>query len=74
MTPTVWPATVRQSIAKQLSLSRHSDVNTWAQVVARSDDSDQFDEFCQRLHQHDQYRGLDFKNTFPEMAIHINDR
>lgn len=74
MTPEVWPAIVRQRIAKHLGSSQHSDVNTWAQVVARSDDSDQFDEFCKRLHQHDRYRGLDFANTFPEMASYINDR
>ena len=74
MTPAVWPAIVREHIAKHLSSSEHSDVNTWAQVVDRSDDSDQFDEFCRRLQQHDQHRGLDFANTFPEMAIYINDR
>ena len=74
MRPTVWPATARDHIVKQLGRSLHTGVETWAQVVANSDDTDQFDEFCVRLHQHDQYRGLDFTTTFPEMAIYINDR
>jgi hypothetical protein len=46
---------------------------TWSQVVANSDDSDQFDEFRRRLRQHDQFRGLDFDITFPEIATYIND-
>jgi hypothetical protein len=74
MRPTVWSARARNQIVKHLSNSLHADVETWAQVVADSDDSDQFDEFCGRLQQHDQHRGLDFTTTFPEMAIYINDR
>ena len=74
MRPTVWSAQARDQIVKHLSNSSHADVETWAQVVADSDDSDQFDEFCARLQQHDQHRGLDFTTTFSEMAIYINDR
>lgn len=74
MRPTVWTTPARDHIVKHLGASLHNDVRTWAQVVARGNDSDQFDEFCRRLKQHDQYRGLDFANTFPEMADYINDR
>jgi hypothetical protein len=74
MKPTVWPAQARDQIVKHLSSSHQLDVRTWAQAVANSDNSDKFDEFCTRLHQHDQYRGLDFTMTFPEMAVYINDR
>lgn len=69
MRPTVWPN--RAHIATQLENSGHEDVRTWASMIANADESDLFDEFCTRLHQHDRYRGLDFANTFPEMATYI---
>lgn len=73
MRPTVWPARARDFIQSHLEKSQHPDVVTWSQVVANSDDSDQFDEFRRRLRQHDQFRGLDFDITFPEIATYIND-
>jgi len=69
MRPTVWPEC--HSIADELDKSRHEDVRTWAGMIRTSSDSDQFEEFLKRLHQHDQYRGLNFANTFPEMAPYI---
>jgi len=66
MRPTVWPN--KQYIVNHLSHSHYEDVRTWARMIANADHSDQFEQFCQRLHQHDQYRGLDFAKTFPEMA------
>jgi hypothetical protein len=66
MRPTVWPN--KQHIVGHLSRSQYEDVRTWAEMIDNSDDSDQFEEFCKKLHQHDQYRGLDFSQTFPEMA------
>ena len=74
MRPTVWPQQARDRIAEHLNASAYPDVKTWAQAIANGNDSDQFDEFCDRLRQHDQYRGLDFATTFPEMAIYLNDR
>jgi hypothetical protein len=62
----VWPNT--QYIIGHLFQSQYEDVRTWAGMIDNSDDSDQFEEFCKKLHQHDQYRGLDFAQTFPEMA------
>ena len=69
MRPTVWPD--QHGIATQLDKSRHEDVRTWAGMITNTTDSDQFDEFVKRLHQHDQYRGLDFSKVFPEMASYI---
>jgi MoaA/NifB/PqqE/SkfB family radical SAM enzyme len=69
MRPTVWPD--QHGIATQLDKSGHEDVRTWASMIRTSSDSDQFEEFCKRLHQHDQYRNLNFANTFPEMAPYI---
>jgi MoaA/NifB/PqqE/SkfB family radical SAM enzyme len=69
MRPTVWPN--RDHIMSHLESSKFADVRLWARVVASTDESDLFDFFCQRLHQHDQYRGLEFKHVFPEMAPYI---
>lgn len=66
MRPSVWPNT--QYIIDHLFQSQYEDVRIWAGMIDNSDDSDQFEEFCKKLHQHDQYRGLDFAQTFPEMA------
>ena len=69
MQPEVWPN--KQLIVDQLMQSAHDDVQNWARLIKNVDHSDQFNEFCRRLHQHDQYRGLDFARTFPEMASAI---
>jgi MoaA/NifB/PqqE/SkfB family radical SAM enzyme len=66
MRPEVWPN--KQHIVKHLESSGFEDVRTWAGLIANTGESDQFEKFCDKLHQHDQYRGLDFSNTFPEMA------
>jgi organic radical activating enzyme len=69
MSPAVWPD--KEHIVKKLQLSQFDDVNTWAGMIADTNESHLFDEFCKKLHQHDQYRGLDFKIIFPEMAPYI---
>jgi MoaA/NifB/PqqE/SkfB family radical SAM enzyme len=69
MRPTVWPD--REHIVKKLQHSEFEEVRAWAAMVRDTDESDLFEEFCQRLHQHDQYRGLDFRIIFPEMAPYI---
>ena len=66
MRPGVWPN--RQYIIDHLMTSEYADVKDWAKLIENVDDSAQFEEFCNRLHQHDQHRGLDFATTFPEMA------
>jgi radical SAM protein with 4Fe4S-binding SPASM domain len=71
MRPTVWPEAVRKFIANQLQKSQHSDVQVWSELILNNNDSKYFTEFKQRLQQHDQHRGLDFKKTFPEMAPYL---
>lgn len=71
MRPTVWPDTTRQMIADKLKNSQYPEVQTWANVLESDNDSDQFDQFRQRVIQHDQYRGTDFAQTFPEMAKYL---
>ena len=69
MRPTVWPSQVH--IVNHLQKSQHQDVLDWAKLISNTSDSDLFDEFCNKLHQHDQYRGLNFADIFPEMAPYI---
>jgi len=68
MRPTVWPGPAKNMIEQHLRQSAHPDVTVWADLLTREDDSEHFDEFRTRLAQHDQYRGLDFGTTFPELA------
>ena len=69
MRPTIWPD--KEHIVKKLQLSQFDDVKTWAHMIADTTDSELFEEFCKKLHQHDQYRGVDFRTIFPEMAPYI---
>jgi sulfatase maturation enzyme AslB (radical SAM superfamily) len=71
MRPSVWKDRARNIIIEKLQQSQHADVVTWSQLIANTNDSEHFDQFCNRLQQHDQYRGTDFKTTFPELANYI---
>jgi MoaA/NifB/PqqE/SkfB family radical SAM enzyme len=71
MRPTVWKQLARNFIVEHLESSKHSDVLTWAELIKNTDDSKHYDLFVEKLHQHDQYRNLDFKKTFPELAPYI---
>ena len=74
MRPTVWPSTVRTHIAEHLKSSTHEDVRNWSQLLQNQDDSDKFDKFKTYLLQHDQYRGLNFAQTFQELSGFLNDQ
>ena len=71
MRPTVWPESTRRAIADHLAVSKHPEVQLWSELLNNNDDSKHFDEFCKRIIQHDDYRGLDFKTTFPELTQYI---
>jgi MoaA/NifB/PqqE/SkfB family radical SAM enzyme len=71
MRPTVWSDLARQEIINQLSKSNHAEVQKWAQLMINENDSNLFDMFTTRLHQHDQYRKVNFASTFPEMAKYL---
>lgn len=67
MRPSVWPSAAKQCIIDNLDRD-NVDCRTWADLISNTDDSDRFDLFRERLAWHDRYRGLDFMQTFPEMA------
>jgi hypothetical protein len=71
MRPTVWPEPARQHIIDHLKHSQHADILAWINLLSTTDDSIMFNEFRQRLVQHDQFRALDFKITFPELAQYL---
>ena len=71
MRPTVWAGEAKQTIIDYLNQSQHQDVQNWAKLIDQNDDCDSFEQFRQRLYQHDHYRGTDFKKTFPEMAGYL---
>ena len=72
MRPTVWPTAVRNLIADHLMSSNREHVRNWTQLLQSQDDSDKFDKFKTYMLEHDQYRGLDFAKTFPELAGLLN--
>ena len=69
MRPTVWPATFKTHLIDKLKTSSHTEVQNWATLIGNVDDSEHYDMFCEMLYRHDQYRGIDFAQAFPE----IND-
>jgi MoaA/NifB/PqqE/SkfB family radical SAM enzyme len=71
MRPTVWALTAKQKIVNYLNGSSDKEVQNWAKLLIQNDDSNMFDQFCQRVHQHDQYRNTNFAKTFPELAPYI---
>lgn len=71
MRPSVWHPAAREFIVTHLMTSQYQDVLTWANLIANTDDSDLFNTFKQRCQDHDTYRKLNFKNTFPELAPYI---
>ncbi len=71
MRPSVWPDCAKKIIIEKLKTSAYKNVQPWAELLTRTDDSGVFEEFKNKLHAHDQFRGLDFKKTFPELSKFI---
>ncbi len=71
MRPTVWPQEVCRSIAEHLETSGHDNVRVWAELVTNENDSKHFVTFQNKMQWHDQYRGLDFNKTFPELTKYL---
>lgn len=69
--PTVWPTTAKEVIVNKLQSSIIEEVRPWANLMKTTDDSVLFDQFRRFAYQHDQYRNLNFKNVFPEVAHYI---
>lgn len=71
MRPAVWSEHARRAIVKHLLTSHNDDVQVWGKLMQNSDDSEYFQTFKTMLAQHDQFRSLDFRNTFPELVEYI---
>jgi len=71
MRPSVWDNDARALIIDKLKISNHPEVITWAELLKNTNDESNFNYFKQCLHAHDQYRGLNFKQDFPELAKYI---
>jgi MoaA/NifB/PqqE/SkfB family radical SAM enzyme len=71
MRPTVWPEPARTIIINQLLNSKHKDSLAWATLMANNDDSALFKTFKLKVKEHDAYRQLDFRKTFPELAEYL---
>jgi hypothetical protein len=69
--PSVWHEPAKLAIVNKLQSSTIEDVCAWANLMQNTDDSNLFDQFKQFVQQHDQYRNLNFKNTFPDLAQYI---
>jgi len=67
MRPEVWPMNIKRIIIDKLNKSYHQEVKNWSNILL-TNDIDNYEEFCQYLKQHDVYRGLNFNETFPEIA------
>lgn len=71
MRPGVWGGDAKQYIIDRLLQHDNPDCHDWAKLLQGSNDEKYFDEFVQKLKWHDTYRGLSFKDTFPEMSAFI---
>jgi len=71
MRPSVWPIAIKQTIVDHLTSDPHPISQTWAGLLMNQDDSQYYSEFIEKTKWHDQYRGLNFKETFPELAHFI---
>lgn len=69
--PSVWPNLAKLAIVNKLQSSIINDVRVWANLMQITDDSKLFIQFQQFVREHDQYRNLNFKATFPEIAQYI---
>ena len=71
MRPSIWSGPAKDIIIQKLECSRYEIVRKWATVIRNTDDKAFFEEFQQRTEEHDLYRRLNFRNTFPELAPYL---
>lgn len=69
--PTVWPSAAKNDMTNFLHKSKRPGVTKWAHHLQTIDNSEYFSEFIKYVVRHDQYRGLDFAKTFPEIAAFL---
>lgn len=66
--PTVWQGAAKSFIVDHLRQCHFDDVQVWADLLIRDDDSLYFDRFVDSIVRHDQYRHTEFQSAFPELA------
>ena len=71
MRPSVWSDSAKDLIIDKLDNSKHEDIKRWSSIVATLEDQQYFDNFKHNCQQHDEYRSLDFKKTFKELAHYL---
>lgn len=71
MRPSVWEQPAKSQIINKLISSEHTDVQNWADLLTNTNDDILFKQFRTKVKEHDAYRKLDFKKTFPELAEYI---
>ena len=71
MRPGVWPNEAKNFIKDKILQSAITEIHAWAHLMSNHDDSEHFDLFCQRLKEHDDFRGVDFATVFPELKNYI---
>jgi sulfatase maturation enzyme AslB (radical SAM superfamily) len=69
--PSVWPAEAKHYIINHLQKSKYAELQSWANLLDTTDDSELFPQFQKFVNTHDQYRKLMFNNTFPELAEYL---
>lgn len=69
--PSVWFGPAKQLIIEKLSSSEYDDVKLWSELISNTNDSEYYTLFQTRVLEHDQYRGTNFKQVFPELAEYI---
>jgi len=68
MRPTVWSQPAKERIIDKLQQHKNHQLQPWIDMLSTVDDSTHFNDFCGFLKKHDQYRNLNFKSVFPELA------
>jgi Iron-sulfur cluster-binding domain len=71
MKPEVWNDPAKKFIIDKLMRSNIQEVNIWSNLLNTANDNNLFEEFKTKLHLHDQYRNLNFKKIFPELAWYV---
>ena len=71
MRPAVWCKDSRKLIVDKLKTSQYPEVQTWAGLIENTNDSEHLQDFKRYLHEHDNYRDINFKQTFPELGKYV---
>lgn len=68
--PTIYPKSINEKIINKLS--KNKVFNNWVKFLQNNNDSRLFDKFLELTEKHDDYRGISFYKTFPELGDMIN--